>query len=199
MPKSIRNIFVLLAFFLLSTLLYLSGCQSSLSRVQPEQFENPSFKMRASNLLFFRNTRRFYYDQLHDTLQPLEVFLWRQFTTKPTSPQIQPLLVINTFNNRAVMLLSLRLPNGIKLHDFHLQVSHPSTPQTADTLYCSKQDPPLKHHQLLARLYWAFEHQEQIDWLADGQTASRIFKEEKERSDFKLQVRDYLRLTGAFD
>jgi hypothetical protein len=199
MPKSIRNIFVLLHFFLLSTLLYLSGCQSSLSRVQPEQFENPSFKMRASNLLFFRNTRRFYYEQLHDTLHPLEVFRWRQFTTKPTSPQIQPLLVINTLNNRAAMLLSLRLPNGAQLHDFRLQVSHPLTPLSADTLYCSKQDPPLKHHQLLARLYRAIEHQEQIDWLAEEQPASRIFIGEKERSDFRLQVRDYLRLTGAFD
>lgn len=51
---------------------------------------------------------------------------------------------------------------------------------------------------MLARLYRAIENQENIECMIQGR-ASAIFTNEKERSDFELQVRDYLRLTGAYD
>lgn len=184
---------------LLPILFNIMGCQSSLSKVEPAPFENPSFHMRASNLLFFRNIRSYYYVRIQDTLQPLEVYRWRAFSARPPSPQIQPLLLINTLNDRVVMLLSLKLPNGSENHYFQLILSHPSSPQAIDTLRCSPQDPPIKHHHLLARLYGAIENRENIECLVHGQGVASIFTNEKERADFGLQVRDYLRLMGAYD
>lgn len=196
--KSSRILFDFPNRLFLWVLLVLFGCQSHLSKVGPETFDHPSFEMRASNLLFFRNTRSYYYVRLADTLQPLEVYRWRGFAARPHYPQIQPLLLINTLNDRAVMLLCLRLPNGTENHDFRLFVSHSSAPEIIDTLSCRRQDPPLNHHRMLARLYRAIENQENIECMIQGR-ASAIFTNEKERSDFELQVRDYLRLTGAYD
>ncbi len=199
MLKSPHIIYCLSIQLLIPLLFNIMGCQSSLSKVEPAPFESPSFRMRSSNLLFFRNTRSFYYVRIQDTLQPLEVYRWRAFADRPLFPQIQPLLLINTLNDRVVMLLSLKLPNGSENHDFQLILSHPSSPKAIDTLHCSPKDPPIKHHHLLARLYGAIENRENIECLVHGQGVAYIFTNEKERADFGLQVRDYLRLMGALD
>jgi len=193
MPKSNR-ISTLTALFLL--LVDLTGCQSELSRTQPEQFDNPEFSIKASNLLFFRNVRSYYYQQVHDTLQPLEVYRWHNYTHKPNAPQIQPLLVINTLQDQATMLVELRLPHGRKVQNFCLILTSVSG---RDTLLCQTTDAPKIHHQLLTRLYRAIENKVQIDYLAKNQKLLTLFSTKKEQSEFMIQVRDYLRLTGAYD
>jgi hypothetical protein len=94
------------------------------------------------------------------------------------------------------MLVELRLPDGRKVQNFCLILT---SARGRDTLLCQTTDIPQIHHQLLTRLYRAIENKAQIDYLPKNQKLLTLLSTKKEQSEFKVQVRDYLRLTGAYD
>jgi len=180
-------------------LLTLNHCDTPRPPLTAAVFEQPKFTYRASSLLFFRNTRSYYYHQLMDTLPPLEVYRWKKYQSRPAGAQLQPLLLLNIRQDRAVLLAELRLADGRRPGSFRLLLERGPDSTGYDTLTLHSTDPPRHHHRVLARVYQAAERGDKIRGIPPGARAVDLLVAEQERADFCLIVRDYLRLTGAID